>query len=102
MIVSCSMEPVSALNTPALSGREKQVLLGLARGLHDREVAEELGISLGTVRVYRARIQEKLRVRGLIPWIMVAWKLGLIDIEPIAQDALTQFEDARYRRDGQN
>jgi len=80
---------------PNLSAREEQVLLALCRGLHDKEVAKELGVSLGTVRVYRARIGEKLKLRGLVPWALVAWKLGLIDLEPVAQDAMARFEAAR-------
>ena len=80
-----------------LSNRETQVLQGLARGLYDKELAAELGVSLGTVRVYRKRIGDKLRVRGLVPWLLIAWKLGLIDIEPIAQQAMERFNASRQK-----
>ncbi|GEM_PF-2121865 len=80
-----------------LSNRETQVLQGLARGLYDKELAAELGVSLGTVRVYRKRIGDKLRVRGLVPWLLIAWKLGLIDIEPIAQQAMERYAAARQK-----
>jgi len=83
----------------ALSTRERQVLLALCRGLYDKEVAEELGVSLGTVRVYRKRIGDKLRVRGLVPWALVAWKLGMIDLEPVARDAMARFEASRGEED---
>lgn len=83
-----------------LSARETQVLILLAHGLYDKEVAAQMGISLGTVRVYRGRIGHKLRVRGLVPWIMVAWRLGLIDIEPIAQAAMERFQAPRGLRIG--
>jgi DNA-binding NarL/FixJ family response regulator len=35
-----------------LTKRERQVLDGLDRGLRDKEIAQELGLSLSTVRTY--------------------------------------------------
>lgn len=36
-----------------------------------------------------------LGVRGLMPWVLVAWKLVLIDLEPIARAAMGRFEASR-------
>ena len=47
----------------ALSDREMQVLVRLARGATSREVSEALGLSMSTVETYRARILQKLGLR---------------------------------------
>jgi DNA-binding NarL/FixJ family response regulator len=46
-----------------LSERERQVLQGLAQGLVYKQIAEELDVSIHTVRNYIRRIYEKLHVR---------------------------------------
>ncbi len=45
-----------------LTPRERQVLEAMARGLSNREIATELGITLGTVRVHGHAIMQKLGV----------------------------------------
>lgn len=49
---------------PDLSGRESVVLHWLAKGYLYKEVAQELGISPGTVRTHVQRIYRKLHVRS--------------------------------------
>jgi FixJ family two-component response regulator len=49
-----------------LSGREREVMALMVKGLHNRRIAEELGISPRTVEVHKARIMEKLGVRNLV------------------------------------
>jgi DNA-binding NarL/FixJ family response regulator len=46
----------------ALSPRERSVLDGLAEGLAYKQIADQLGVSIHTVRNYIRRIYEKLRV----------------------------------------
>jgi two-component system NarL family response regulator len=45
-----------------LTPREREVLEAMARGLSNREIAGELGIGLGTVRVHGHAIMQKLEV----------------------------------------
>ncbi len=45
-----------------LTPREREVLEAMARGLTNREIAAELGIGLGTVRVHGHAIMQKLDV----------------------------------------
>jgi DNA-binding NarL/FixJ family response regulator len=47
-----------------LSGREQQVLNGLVRGDLYKEIADGLGISMGTLHTYIRRIYEKLHVHS--------------------------------------
>jgi DNA-binding NarL/FixJ family response regulator len=47
-----------------LSPREAEVLRLLAKGHRSKEIAEELGVSVGTVNTYVRHIYEKLHVRS--------------------------------------
>lgn len=50
----------------SLSPREREVMTHLVRGLHAKEIGEQLGISHRTVEVHKAHIMEKLGVRSVI------------------------------------
>ena len=46
-----------------LTAREREVFMRITDGLHNREVAVELGISPRTVEVFRAKLMDKLGAR---------------------------------------
>ncbi len=48
-----------------LTARERQVMELVAKGCHNREIAETLGISPRTVEVHKARVMEKLQVQSV-------------------------------------
>ncbi len=48
-----------------LTGREREVLIRVARGRTNREIAEEFGISPRTVETHRERVMAKLRIRTI-------------------------------------
>jgi FixJ family two-component response regulator len=48
-----------------LSRREREVLWLAGDGCQNREIAEKLGLSPRTVEIYKARMMEKLQIRGL-------------------------------------
>jgi FixJ family two-component response regulator len=50
----------------SLSSREREVMKYLIRGLHAKEIGEQLGISHRTVEVHKAHIMEKMGVRSVI------------------------------------
>jgi DNA-binding NarL/FixJ family response regulator len=55
---------VMRAETDALSAREIEVLQALSKGHTYKQIAADLGISLGTVRTYIQRIYEKLHVHS--------------------------------------
>ena len=55
-----------ATTAAALSPREQEVMGLLVQGLHNRHIAEALGISHRTVEVHKARVLEKLGVRTVV------------------------------------
>lgn len=57
--------PVRAAHD-VLSAREHEVMRLMIKGLHNRRIAEELGISHRTVEVHKARVMEKLGVSNVI------------------------------------
>ncbi|NUO83716.1 response regulator transcription factor [candidate division KSB1 bacterium] len=62
-----------------LSDREFQVFRLLASGKEANEIAEELFISVKTVRTYRDRIHEKLHLKNDVELARYAMKYGLLE-----------------------
>jgi DNA-binding NarL/FixJ family response regulator len=61
-----------------LTGREQEVLRALARGLSNREIAEALVITEGTVKNHVSNLFAKLQVRDRTQAVLKAQELGLI------------------------
>ena len=57
----------------ALTAREREVLDGLARGLPNKTIAYDLGISPRTVEIHRANVMTKLSVRSLSEALRIAF-----------------------------
>lgn len=61
-----------------LTARERQVLVGVAQGRTNREIAMELGISHRTVETHRESLMRKLGIRTVAGLTRVALEAGLI------------------------
>ena len=61
-----------------LSDREYQVLIMVASGKSMQEVADELSLSIKTVRTYRDRILEKMQIKNVVELTHYALQHGLI------------------------
>jgi pimeloyl-ACP methyl ester carboxylesterase/DNA-binding CsgD family transcriptional regulator len=70
-------EPVAAAPFPDLTGREREVLELLARGLANDEIAERLGITSKTVRNQVSALFDKLGVSSRAQAIVKAREAGL-------------------------
>ena len=77
----------AAARLAQLTSREKDVLRLLADGLANREVAVELGISLRTAEVHRARIMTKLGVGSLAQALRLGYACGVLQLHPAASTA---------------
>ena len=67
-----AMSPAAKDPFAALSGRERAVMSLVQRGLRNKEIAEELGLTEGTVKVHLHRVFEKLGVRSRTDLILLA------------------------------
>lgn len=66
------------LKTSLLTKREKEVLALVASGKSNKEVADELFISIRTVETHKTNIQDKLGIRNNAELVKYAIKKGLI------------------------
>lgn len=67
----------AAVIIAALTAREREVLDGLAQGLPNRTIADNMGISARTVEVHRANVMAKLGARSLSEALRIAFAAGL-------------------------
>jgi two-component system response regulator FixJ len=60
-----------------LTEREHEVLQGLVRGLPNKTIAYDLGISPRTVEIHRANLMTKLEVHSLAEALRIAFQSGM-------------------------
>jgi LuxR family maltose regulon positive regulatory protein len=75
---SPSSPALSATLIEPLNDRERQTLKLIAAGLSNREIAEELYLSVNTIKAYTSRIYGKLGVNGRAEAINHAHELGIL------------------------
>ncbi len=61
-----------------LTARQREVLVGLARGHTNAEIAQQLLVSLRTVETYRASLRARLGVSSRADMVQAANRLGLL------------------------
>lgn len=71
-------EPRAAPTAPCLTAREHQVLVGFERGCCDKEIAQELGVALSTVKTHARAIYAKLDATSRTAAVHKARLSGLI------------------------
>jgi DNA-binding NarL/FixJ family response regulator len=64
----------------SLTPRECEVLVLVARGLSNAEIAEALSLSVETVRTHVKRVYMKCRVRDRAQAVIVAYETGLVPL----------------------
>lgn len=62
-----------------LTPRERDVLLPLVQGYTNREIAEQLGVSIKTVDLYRSRVMKRMQAEHLPALVGMAIAAGLVD-----------------------
>ncbi|MFF1822700.1 response regulator [Kribbella sp. NPDC058245] len=68
----------TAQPTEPLTGREEEVLITVARGRTNSEIAADLHISLSTVKTHLAAVMTKLGARNRVEIVMWAYETGRI------------------------
>lgn len=64
-----------------LSQRERQVLRLVALGYTSQQIADQLFLSVKTIETYRARLMEKLNLKGRAALVRYALRKGLLNHE---------------------
>jgi len=72
-----SPRPVPAA-VGTLSAREQEILVGLARGRTNRELADELIVSEATVKTHVSNLLTKLGVRSRVQAVVLAYEAGVV------------------------
>ncbi len=67
----------------ALSDREKEVIVCVVKGMSNKEIAEQLYISVNTVMTHRRNISRKLQIHSPAGLTIYAIVNGLINLEDV-------------------
>ncbi len=69
-----------------LSPREKEIVIGIVKGLSNKEIASEINVSVNTVMTHRRNISRKLQIHSsaaLTIYAIVSKLVKLEDIKPL-------------------
>ena len=67
-------------NSAQLTSREREVLVHIADGLSNKEIASQLGVGVRTVETHRERIMRKLRIHSVAGLTKFAISQGLVSL----------------------
>lgn len=64
-----------------LPARQREVLKRIAEGMSTKEIAYELGLSIKTIEVHRARLMERVGVKDIAGLVRHAIRIGLVKVD---------------------
>ncbi len=75
------LPPIKRKRPEALTDREQEILQLIWSGLKNKEIAEQLKISVKTVEAHRANMMKKVRVSNAAQLLNAAIQEGLIQVK---------------------
>jgi DNA-binding NarL/FixJ family response regulator len=75
---SASTSRPAPASVGSLSAREQEILVGLARGRTNRELAGDLFVSEATVKTHVSNLLTKLGVRSRVQAVVLAYETGVV------------------------
>jgi two-component system nitrate/nitrite response regulator NarL len=79
-----------APHTGQISAREREVLIAIAEGLSNKEIACRLGVGVRTIETHRERIMRKLNIHSIAGLTRFAIAKGLTPLQKELEDSLTR------------
>jgi RNA polymerase sigma factor (sigma-70 family) len=69
-----------------LTPRERQVFEEVAHGRQNKQIAFDLGTTVGTIKAHRQRVMEKLNAKSVIELVSIARSLAILRDDAISED----------------
>lgn len=79
----CEQKHVPYENTRELSPREKEVVVGIVKGMSNKEIAAKINVSVNTVMTHRRNIVSKLQIHSPAGLTIYAIVSKIVKIEDI-------------------
>nr|WP_218909277.1 response regulator transcription factor [Nocardiopsis sinuspersici] len=77
-LADTSVDPEAAARLNVLTGRERDVLALVGRGMSNQEIGAELHLSPATARTHVGRVLAKLGARDRVGLVVIAYETGLV------------------------
>lgn len=81
-------QPIRTIFVPQLTGREYQLLHGMANGLTNDQIANSLGLSVETVKTTAKRLFRRLRAVDRAHAVALGFRCGLLRPEHVKPKAV--------------
>lgn len=88
LITKAVSEEIADDSSKELSPREKEVVIGIVKGLSNKEIAAEINVSVNTVMTHRRNIASKLQIHSPAGLTIYAIVSKLVSIDELKQGAI--------------